>query len=176
MKEYLVLSAVGRDRPGIVNEVSRLIYDHGCNLEDSRMSILGGNFALIVLVTGAAEQIARLKSDFPAFAAQEQLTATATESPGPAARVDKGYVLFAVRAAGLDHEGIVHRIARVLLDLGANIVTMDTESASAPVTGAPMFILNMRVAVPPSVSLPRLRSRLQTAGDAMNVDITVQAV
>jgi glycine cleavage system transcriptional repressor len=174
MKQFLVLSAVGRDRPGIVNDVSKLIYDHGCNMQDSRMAILGGDFALIVLVSGTAETIPALRESFPSFLQQRAMTGTATETPGPQARADKGFVPFHVRAAGLDHEGIVHRIARVLLDLGANIITMDTEAASAPVTGAPMFALEMQVAVPPHVSLSQLRSKLQAAGDAINVDITVQ--
>jgi glycine cleavage system transcriptional repressor len=175
MKQFLILSAVGRDRPGIVNEVSKLIYNHGGNMEDSRMAALGGDFALIVLVSGEPETIARLHKDFPAFTRELGLTGASHETPGPQARVDKGFVPYDVRAVGLDHQGIVHRIAQVLLDLGANVITMDTESVSAPVTGAPMFTLDMRVAVPPAVTLPQLRSKLQATGDALNVDVTVQA-
>jgi glycine cleavage system transcriptional repressor len=175
MKQFLVLSAVGRDRPGIVNEVSKLILDHRGNMEDSRMAVLGGDFALIVLVSGNANDLGKLQRVFPEFARQLGLTGSAHETPGPQARVDKGFVPFDVRAVGLDHEGIVHRIAQALLDLGANVISMDTEAVSAPVTGAPMFSLNMRVAVPPSLSLAQLRSKLQATGDAINVDITVHA-
>jgi glycine cleavage system transcriptional repressor len=175
MNQFLVLSAVGRDRPGIVNEVSKLIFEHGCNMEDSRMAVLGGDFALIVLLSGTPDAVAKLHRDFPEFSRQRGLTGSAHETPGPQARIDKGFVPFDVRAVGLDHEGIVHRIAQVLLDLGANVITMETEAVSAPVTGAPMFSLEMRVAVPPKVSLSQLRTKLQSTGDAMNVDITVQA-
>jgi glycine cleavage system transcriptional repressor len=175
MKQFLVLSAVGRDRPGIVSEVSKLILEHGGNMEDSRMAVLGGDFALIVLVSGPSDAVGNLQRNFPDFARQRGLTGSAHETSGPQARVDRGFVPFDVRAVGLDHEGIVHRIAQALLDLGANVISMDTESVSAPVTGAPMFSLNMRVAVPPTLSLAQLRSTLQAAGDAINVDITVQA-
>ncbi|MBM3890900.1 MAG: glycine cleavage system protein R, partial [Verrucomicrobia bacterium] len=45
MRQYLVVSAVGQDRPGIVDRISEFILDHDCNIEDSRMAILGGEFA-----------------------------------------------------------------------------------------------------------------------------------
>jgi glycine cleavage system transcriptional repressor len=175
MKQYLVLSAVGPDRPGIVDEVARFLFERGCNLEDSRMAILGGEFALIVLVSGGADNIARVRREFPAVAQQRGMTATVRETAGPDARRDKGFVPLQVRAAGLDHEGIVYQIAHALHELGANIESMETQSVSAPVTGAPMFVLNLRAAIPPQVSLPQARSRLQAAGDAVNVDVTVQA-
>src|ERR1043166_716710 len=111
MKSYLVLTAVGPDRPGIVNEVPKFLFDRGCNLEDSRMSILGGEFALIVLVSGASDPVARVRSEFAPFVSKIGLVGTAKDTPGPQARQDKGFVPFQLRAVGLDHEGIGHQIA-----------------------------------------------------------------
>src|SRR3954453_12481984 len=56
-KSYLVLTAVGPDRPGLVNEISSLVLAAGANLEDSRMAILGGEFALLMLVSGEPKAI-----------------------------------------------------------------------------------------------------------------------
>lgn len=176
MKAYLVLTAVGPDRPGIVNQVSKLLFDHGCNLEDSRMAILGGEFALIVLVSGSSDRIAKVREGFAAFAAKIGLVGTAKEAAGPQGRKDKGFVPFQVRAVGLDHEGIVHQIAHALHQMGANIESLETQATSAPFTGAPMFTLLMRVVVPPQMSLSELRSKLQTVCDAVNVDVTIQPV
>ena len=47
MDNYIAISAVGQDRPGIVNELSRAILEYGCNIVDSRMTVLGGEFAII---------------------------------------------------------------------------------------------------------------------------------
>ncbi len=174
MKAYLVLTAVGPDRPGIVQDVSKFLLDCGCNLEDSRMSILGGEFALIVLVAGPAEAIARVRGEFVPFVARIGLVGAAKDTPGPDARKDKGFVPFQVRAVGLDHEGIVHQIAHALHQFGANIESLETQATSAPFTGAAMFTLNLRVAVPPQVSLAELRSRLQAVCDEVNVDVTIQ--
>ena len=60
-KTYFVISALGDDRPGIVNDLSRVILDCGCNIEDSRMSVLGGEFALILMTSGSWDGVAKLE-------------------------------------------------------------------------------------------------------------------
>jgi glycine cleavage system transcriptional repressor len=174
MKSFLVLTAVGPDRPGIVDEISKFLFDRGCNLEDSRMAILGGEFALIVLVSGATDSIAKVRSDFASVVSKIGLTGAAKDTPGPEARKDKGFVPFQVRAVGLDHPGIVHQIAHALHNMGANIESLETQAASAPFTGAAMFTLALRVAVPPQLSLAELRTKLQAVCDEVNVDVTIQ--
>jgi glycine cleavage system transcriptional repressor len=174
MKTYVVLTAIGPDRPGIVDVVSKFLFDHGCNLEDSRMAILGGEFALIVLVSGQPDAIVKVRADFPQTASKIGLTGAAKDTPGPDARKDKGFVPFQVRAVGLDHPGIVHQIAHALHRMGANIESLETQAASAPFTGAAMFTLAMRVAVPPQLSLAELRTKLQAVCDEVNVDVTIQ--
>ena len=54
MKRWFVLSAIGRDQPGLVAELAQLIYDCDANLEDSRMTILGTDFAVILLCSSSA--------------------------------------------------------------------------------------------------------------------------
>jgi len=62
-KSHLVLTAVGPDRPGLVNRISSLIHEASANLEDSRMAILGGEFALLVLVSGTDAAVARVEQE-----------------------------------------------------------------------------------------------------------------
>ncbi|WP_446915921.1 glycine cleavage system protein R, partial [Klebsiella pneumoniae] len=58
-------SALGEDRPGIVNELARMVADTGCNIEDSRMTVLGGDFAIILLVDGRWNELAKLEAALP---------------------------------------------------------------------------------------------------------------
>jgi len=60
MAEYLVISAIGEDRPGLVSRLTGVIAEHGCNVEDSRMSVLGTEFAVILLLSGEGEAVQRL--------------------------------------------------------------------------------------------------------------------
>ena len=57
MSVELVITALGEDRPGIVDELSSVLSKKQLNIEDSRMSVLGGEFAILMLVSGASNSI-----------------------------------------------------------------------------------------------------------------------
>src|SRR6185312_9317468 len=59
MKQWFALSAIGRDRPGIVADLAELIFECDCNLEDSSMTILGSEFAVLLLLSGEAPDLER---------------------------------------------------------------------------------------------------------------------
>jgi glycine cleavage system transcriptional repressor len=65
LKTYLVISALGEDHPGLVNDLSRTILEQGCNIEDSRMTVLGGEFAAILLVEGKWNTLAKVENALP---------------------------------------------------------------------------------------------------------------
>ncbi|MBI5395837.1 MAG: glycine cleavage system protein R [Verrucomicrobia bacterium] len=174
MHRYLVLSAVGHDKPGIVETVSKFILQFGCNIEDSRMAVLGGEFALIVLVSGAPEKIAALQDAEAGFGEHTKLTIVTKTTSSPADRAAKGYRRYSVHAVGLDHEGIVHQITRTLASLGVNIEALESTAASAPITGAPQFILDLKIEAPPSLDEKQLREKLNAACEAVNVDAEIK--
>jgi len=55
------LTAIGRDRPGIVARIAKVLLDHKLNIEDSQMRILGGRFAMMLLLRGNASEEALYK-------------------------------------------------------------------------------------------------------------------
>jgi len=171
MRQYLVLSAIGPDRPGIVDAISKLILDHSCNLEDSRMAILGGEFAIVVLMAGDAGQIAKLQKDAAAFGDRNGLTVTTKTTSAPGTRGSKIARRYAVRAVGLDHEGIVHQIAHALASLGVNIEALESTTTPAPHTGDPQFILDMQIQSPAQLAEEQLREQLTEVCEAVNVDV-----
>src|SRR5512144_2241422 len=59
MKRLFAISAIGRDRPGIVADLAELIYECDCNLEDSRMTVLGSEFAVLLLCSGVGDDVER---------------------------------------------------------------------------------------------------------------------
>jgi len=71
---YLVISALGKDRPGIVDQLSKVILDHDCNIVDSRMTVLGGEFAILMMVEGNWNLLAKLESSLPEVQSSLQLT------------------------------------------------------------------------------------------------------
>lgn len=146
----LALSAVGRDRPGIVAATTAVLLRHGVNVEDSRMSILRGHFAM-TLILGVPEGGDRssLKADLDVVAADLGLEALALSAVEPLAEAapEPTHLL---SIYGVDHPGIVHHATRVLAEHRVNITDLETRLVEGD--GAPaLYALLIEVAVPADV-------------------------
>ena len=171
-KDALILLATGSDRPGIVDRISGVIYEEGCNLEDSRMSILGGEFALIVLVTGHAGCMKRLEGQFETLAREMDLALQVKRTPRPeTASEPRQTIPYLLNAVAMDHPGIVHKISRLLNRIGINVARLDTRLSHAPLTGTPIFSLELEAQVPTDVPVVKLRAELASLAEAENIDI-----
>lgn len=73
MEHYLVITAIGSDRPGITDEITRHVSLSGCNIEDSRLAIFGSEFTFILLLSGTAASIAKVEATLPLQAQQFDL-------------------------------------------------------------------------------------------------------
>jgi len=163
-----VLTLVGPDRPGIVRTVSGILSENGFNIEDSRMAVLGGEFAMIVLVSGP-KPVSDLISDME----KESGLMIRCRETGEDEGLKPG-VPYLVYGYAMDHPGIVHALAREVAAFGANIEEMETSTEPAPVTGTPLFDVRMRVSLPPEVSVKEVRKRLEEIGEMQNIDISVE--
>ena len=63
MNDFLVLTAIGEDRPGIVDDLTRVLLNAELNIEDSRMSLLGGEFAIILLLNGTPDALKQIQQE-----------------------------------------------------------------------------------------------------------------
>ena len=172
VKKHLVLSAIGKDRPGIVNAISKAVFDCGCNIEDSRMTVLGGEFALMLLVSGTWNAIAKLESQATSFETKHRLV-VATKQTEPRGNKDK-MVPYLVDVVSMDHPGIVHDIAQFFSVRDINIEDLSTWTYAAAHTGTPMFALNMTIAVPSSQNVGQLRDEFTRFCDELNLDATLE--
>lgn len=173
MRQHLLVTAVGEDRPGIVARLAGAFTGHGANLEESRMSILGGEFAAIALVTLPAENIDKLLQELETLK-KESITVTAKATQPLDPNRFEGYLSYELTLRGADHEGIVHRVASYLKDSGINIESMETHVKPAPETGTPLFNLKAFITAPPSRQLEELREKLNEIGRAESVDIEIR--
>jgi glycine cleavage system transcriptional repressor len=167
-----VITLTGSDRVGIVEEFTRSLLDLGGNVELSRMARLGGEFAVLALVSVPAEKVADIDAAL-AKLSSEGYRVVVRETSVPAGVSVQGAGSYRVEVSGADHEGIVHEIARGLSELGVNIESMETHIVEAPVTGAPLFNLTALVSVPSSVAEEKWMTSLDEAGRNANVDIEV---
>ena len=171
-KNFLVISALGEDRPGLVDELSRLISESGCNIEDSRMTVLGGDFAVVLLCEGRWNELAKLEAGLPGAGRKLGLTLNArrTSPRTPAANL----LPYTVEVVSIDHPGIVHHLASFFASRGINIRDMATTSYAATHTGTPMFQVQMTVDVTATMHIARLREEFMDLCDQMNLDAIIE--
>jgi len=172
MRKNLVLTLTGHDRIGIVERVTKLVLNAGGNVDSSRMARLGGEFAMLMLVSLSDNQYEELNQSLNDL---RNDGFTITISPTVVTDPEKfvGWMPYQVQVSGADHEGIVHNIAFHLAEHGINIETMDTNTVKAPMSGTPLFTMSAIVLVPPQLSFHDLEDDLEIIGDNMNVDIEI---
>ena len=148
------VTAVGADRPGIVAAVTRAFVDHGCNLEDSSMTILRGQFAMMLVVDAPSEVGAgdlEVALAAPAATLGLVVTVRPAADPDAASPVDNADSADAgswtVSVYGADHPGIVHGIAALLADQSVNIVDLSTRVIGSP--DVPGYAMILEVTLPP---------------------------
>lgn len=174
MSTFLVISALGEDRPGLVSELSETILNTGCNIEDSRMSILGGEFALIMMVSGAWNNIAKLEDLLPV--SQEKLGLIITGRRTESRKLTKQEVPYSIEVVSLDHPGIVQQIAGFFSKRKINIHDMYTSSHRAAHTGSPMFTLSMTIEIPAATHISTLRDQFMEFCDELNLDAIMEPI
>jgi glycine cleavage system transcriptional repressor len=175
MTQYTVLTAIGEDRPGLVEEVSEFVFARGASIEDSRMANMQGQFAIVMLIGGAQEAIDRVTTDIDALSSQTGIHARLT----PTVRAGTGgppRLPYRLTGRALDQTGLVHQVANLLRSLNVNIESMETTLVAAPVTGAPVFTMDLVVAAPGDVPVARLRDALGRVCDPLNIEWALTAI
>jgi glycine cleavage system transcriptional repressor len=166
---HVAVTAVGPDRPGIVAAVTGVLLEHGGNLEDTAMTRLGGHFAM-VLVVDIDEGAGDLEAALAAATAGLDLTVTVRAIADLASAEDTG-TPYVVSVHGADRPGIVHRVANVLADHGANIVDLATHQLTTDAgTG---YVVLLEVLVPSAPDA--LVAALEATAAELGVDVTVRA-
>ncbi len=171
---YLVISALGKDQPGIVDKLSKTILEHECNISDSRMTVLGGEFAILLLVEGNWNTLAKLEDAVPTLEQQLGLTIIAkrTEERTPSDNL----LPYGVDVVAMDHPGIVHHLARFFSQRNINIEDMVTSSYAAAHTGTPMFSVHIAVGIPSDAHIATLRDEFMEFCDSLNLDGVLEPI
>ncbi len=167
VKQSLVMTVIGEDRPGLVQSLSAIIEEQGGNWEESRMVHLAGQFAGLVHVHVPARQAARLETVLGGLEGLSVMVAGAPDEQAASA----GTHLLELEVEGQDHPGIVRRVAEAVAARGVNVEELETELGSAPMTGQMMFRARARLQAPKSVSLEALADDLEDLADDLMVEL-----
>ena len=114
MDRHVVLTAIGADRPGLVEEVTRFVLERGGNLADSRMVNLHGQFGILMLIVGPDKVVGRLRDDLELLAGESRLHAELTEADMSEGASRAAAVPYRLHVSGMDHPGLVQSVAHLL--------------------------------------------------------------
>jgi len=170
MTTPLVMTFIGRDRPGLVNAISRRVAENGGTWLESRLAHLAGEFAGIVKLEAPEEHIADLTA---ALRGLEGHGLHVAVSRGISSREPKPGASLTIELIGLDRPGIVRDVTETLTHLGVNIEEFESGLSSEAFTGAPMFEAKARLHTPEGLSVDELRKALERLAGELMADISV---
>jgi glycine cleavage system transcriptional repressor len=167
-RDLLVITATGDDRIGLVQRFTSRITESGCNIEDSRMALLGGQFAIIMLVSGRWDALTKLEDRLAPLG--DELGLAILHNRTREAERGQPLIPYHIEVVAMDHPGIVHSLADFFSKQNINIEELATDTYPAPHTGTPMFRVDMIVGIPAAVHLPTLRGDFFDYCDSLNLD------
>jgi glycine cleavage system transcriptional repressor len=172
MRKNIVLTLTGSDRVGIVDAVTEILMKYDGNVETSRMARLGGEFAMLMLVSIDEKQLGNLEQGLSGLR-EEGFQVTTKRTELNIEQKYAGWLPYQIEVHGADHEGIVHKVAHYLTQRGINIESMDTGIVPAPMSGTLFFSMSAVVVVPPHLPHKDWLADLDEVADQLNVEIKV---
>ena len=163
-----VISTIGHDRPGLVSDITALASALDLNIEDSRMTVLGGEFAVLMALQGDDEKLAQFQQQLDTLCAGNNLAyiyrATENRSSGLSVRP------YVATIVALDHPGIVYAVAQFFSARQINIRDMQTDTRPAAHTGTPIFSVSLVAEVPAEMKVHNLKTQFEEFCEEADLD------
>jgi glycine cleavage system transcriptional repressor len=164
------VSVFGRDRPGIVAAVTRVLADAGCNLEDTSMTILRGHFAMMLVVlasagTGAEALEARLGPVADRLDLQLSVRPVSDQVTAAATRGER----WSAAVYGADRPGLVARVSEALAAREVNIVDLETRVIGEP---DPVYAMHFELEVPAGLA-GAVEADLRAVAGELGVEVSM---
>ncbi|MAD91848.1 MAG: glycine cleavage system protein R [Gammaproteobacteria bacterium] len=174
MSQLIVISALGLDRTGIVQDLTKIILSCDGNIEESRMTTLGSEFAMLLLVSGNWTTLNKLEKGLKKLEEEKNLTISIRQTGNKLINDNK--MPYSVDIICLDQQGIVFNLAEFFSKQDVEITDVVTRSYSAAYTGSTMFAVQMSISIPATLQISRLREEFLEVCDLLNLDAILEPV
>ena len=174
---HFSLSVVGRDRPGIVAEVTRVLFETGCNIEDSTCTILSGQFAMILVIAHPRfTSVSEIDPSFEPVRAGMGLTVSVHKLKDEEVSRENGFSgrPHIISVYGADRPGIVYSVARELARYMVNITDLNTQVVGAK--DRPVYVMVLEVDIPENVDMKDLEREFDKIRKELSVSISVRPI
>ncbi len=166
--QQLVVCAIGQNEPKLLKTLSKAIIDCGGSITDSRMTILGNEFTLMMLLSGSWDAIVKIEALLPRL--QDQLALTFVTRRTESVEKTAHLIPYMVEVVALYHPEIIYEITRFFTHHNIHMEEMVSNYYTTAKTGTPMFSLTLTIHVPATVSIATLRGEFMDLCDELNLD------
>jgi glycine cleavage system transcriptional repressor len=171
---HLAVSAIGRDRPGIVAAVSEVLLEHRGNIEDSQMTILRGRFTIMLIVaTPDGVDVDRLRNDLERARGRLGLDALSVSEVTEVEAAAEPLPSHILSVYGADHPGIVHAVSSTLAEQQVNITDLTTRLVGGQ-ESEPLYAMMIEIALPQGTSVDSVEESLREVGQRQGVELTIR--
>ena len=175
MKNFAVVSVLGKDRPGIVASVAKVLFETGCNIEDSSMMMLASEFSMILMVAlPPGLSVKRLSGKFTPLDKLGLSVALKPLKPSEEAKPRLNGLPYMISVYGSDKPGIVYKISKYLALKKINIT--DVQTSISTVGGKHTYIMFLEVDLPEKASPEQIKIDLMKVAESLGVSISVNPV
>ena len=161
-----IITAIGTDRPGLVDKISLIIHQNNGNIENSKMIKINDQFAMIIDFS-YLENIDVIKNDLNEIK-ELDITYKTIQNSDTSNKQNKKYLI-----KGADNQGIVNGISNFFSNNNINIIEVNTFLESAPITGAPLFNMEIMINYNKSNNISEIDGKLNNLCEDLNLDIKI---
>ena len=178
MAKKFILTAFSPDRPGIVADISQVIFENGFNLEDSSMTYLAGEFVMMLQLSAPpngsqSDAEAILSSECRRLEREKKIVAFVSPASDTKPAAAKDVNVKTITVEGEDQSGIVYKVSRFLADSDINIRTLSSEVKLSPQSGTTLYAMSIIVEIPLEISQSSVEEGLAAIGDELHVDVSI---
>lgn len=160
----LIMTVLGNDRQGLVNQLAQTVADHGGNWLESRMARLAGQFAGVVRIQCPEGKVDALVATLNEAGLNIRV-ARESAAEYPTLRIIQ------IEVMGNDRPGIVRELTTAISQAGGNVEEFSTGLESAPMSGHPLFRATGSVSIGVDDSLETLQQAIEQLGEDLTVDL-----
>lgn len=173
---HFAVTIISKDRPGIVADTTEVLFRLGCNIEDSSCTLLGGDFAMILIVTHEKPfSKSRLSDEFKLLQERTGLVVhLRTLHEDEISPVKNEGELCLISVYGSDQPGIVYRVTRALADGKVNITDLNTRLIGTK--DEPVYVLMLEAILSAGMTIDSTSMMLEPLRKELNVEIAVRAI
>ena len=170
MTNYLVVTAMGADRPGLVSRLARLASECDCDIVDSRMALFGNEFTLIMMISGSWSAITKIESLLPALSVELELM---TVMKRTSKHTHKNFVSrIEVIFNGEDQRGTMKSITQFLAERGLDLAAVRSHADDNDNLKTQSILLAINI--PDKINLLKLEQGIHELAESMSLECTIK--